>query len=72
MPGGKDIVRMSKVGLAVFCNLERTVFCLKMNDLGILPIELIVAIFEWLDIPSLLAVSAVSSSLSWPHEVGND
>jgi hypothetical protein len=31
-----------------------------MNDLGILPIELIVAIFECLDIPSLLAVSAVS------------
>ena len=31
-----------------------------MNDLGILPVELIVAIFECLDIPSLLVVSAVS------------
>jgi len=31
------------------------------NDLEKLPIELIVAIFEQLDIPSLLAASAVSA-----------
>jgi len=51
---------MSKVGLAVFVSWSELDSCPKMNDLGILPIELIVAIFECLDIPSLLAVSAVS------------